>query len=112
MAVKPVQALPTKKLMPITSLPVPEWPGKPMKPLSEHWKKLQLPSLKVEQEVRRPPAIEKMQERVSAPRRLELGPARRKSGVRRGRGKCCAARVVYLIGYTTILYIVAGKDAV
>lgn len=78
---------PAKKLRPITSLPVPEWPGKPTKPLSEHRKKLQFPSPKLEKQIPLPPAIEKMQPRVSAPKRLRLAPARSKEGVNNGTGK-------------------------
>ena len=78
---------PAKKLKPISKLPVPEWPDKPMKPLSEHKKKLQPPPSKAQKQTTLPAASSKMQRRVSAPMRLELAPARPKKGVKSGIGK-------------------------
>ncbi|KAI1795913.1 hypothetical protein LXA43DRAFT_694223 [Ganoderma leucocontextum] len=70
---------PAKKLKPITTLPVPDWPGKQMKPLSEHKHKLQPPLPKAQKQTTLPATVAaraKPQRRVSAPTRLELTPAK------------------------------------
>ena len=68
-------------------MPVPQWPGKPMKSLSEHRKKLLFPPPKVEKEITLPPTIDKLQPRLSAPMRLQLAPASSNKGVKDGTGK-------------------------
>ncbi|PIL23964.1 hypothetical protein GSI_13715 [Ganoderma sinense ZZ0214-1] len=75
---------PAKKLKPITTLPVPDWPGKPMKPLSEHKKRLQPPPPKAQKQTTLPATSTKLQRRVSAPMRLNMTPAKPEKGVNNG----------------------------
>lgn len=81
---------PAKKLKPITSLPVPEWPGKPMKRLSQHMV-LMPPFPGTQKQTTLPMGSEaakaRVQRRVSAPTRLQLASSKPKKGADGGTRK-------------------------